>query len=413
MAFASDSLLVMAGLVGGASPALALLLCGAPPASAAARDYRFDGSISRAVLENYLSRAVTFMDLLTGVGDVDDNLRMLTHMGVKYAGRVVYRWGGEGDLPNSLPRAKLIADRVHAADPDMILQGCVFEIVTRGVESVPIPDWVFAEFGLPVEKRNFRYEAMLFPSGRFRDHWGKDASVPDMCQLETRMWFFYAAARYIDIGCEAIHFGQVHLIGAEDVGWRNWWDMLTRVRRYAKTHARRHLVLCDAHTHGLCFEGDKLLFDLHAFPLRIKDIPARPQEAELQEGYVDSIFGKSLGGLTPSGWRCDHLPYIVELDNWGVSDRPGQHFADGWTWGWDEICWFAHQPPDYRNSWLRYADRWVREHDPNGHLQMPASRCLASPVDGLSWYLANAPSAATPRGFGQEETIKAIWAAEE
>ena len=374
------------------------------------RDYKFDGSVSREVLDNYLSRCVTDMDLLSGKGNVDDNIRMLTNMGVKYAGRVVYRWGGEQDLPALLATAKQNAAKVHAADPDMILQAGAFEIVTTGVNALPIPAWVFTEFGLPVEQRHFRYDAMLFPDGQFRDHWSKDNSVPDMNQLETRMWFFYLAASYIDIGCEAIHFGQVHLIGAKDTGWRNWWDMLSRVRRYAKTHARRHLVLCDAHTHGLTFDSDKLLFDLHAYPLRIKDVPDKPQEGILEMNYLDTIFGKSAGGLTPSGWRCDHLPYIVELDNWGASGKEGQHVGDWWTWGMDEIVWFAHQPEEYRNTWLRYADKWVREHDPNGHLQMPASRCLAAPTaDGRAWYFANRKSAATPDGFGQEDTIKAIW----
>jgi hypothetical protein len=393
--------------------AAVLALCSTAAAEPAPRDYRFDGSISRPVLENYLSRCVTAMDLLTGAGNVDYNLRMLSNMGVKYAGRVVYRWGSEDQLPTLLPVAQDIAARIHAADPDVILQAGVFEIVTRGVEALPVPDWVFTEFDLPVEQRNFDYDAMLFPDGRFRDHWCKDGSVPDMCQLETRMWFFYAAASYINIGCEAIHFGQVHLIGAADEGWHNWSDMLTRVRRYAAGHARRHLVLCDAHTHGLVTDGDKLLFDLHAYPLRIRDIPDRPQEGELAVGYVDSLFGRSLGGLTPSGWRCESLPYIVEFDNWGVSDAPGTHVADWWTWGWDEICWFAHQPADYRNAWLRYADRWLRETDPNGFLQMPVSRCLCSPVGDVTWYLANTPSEATPQGFGQEETIKAIWAQDE
>lgn len=388
----------------------ALSLCTLAGAEPPARDYRFDSSISRPVLENYLSRCVTAMDLLTGVGNVDDNLRALHNMGVKYAGRVIYRWGSEQYLPAMLPKGREIAERIHAVDPDVILQAGVFEIVTRGVEALPIPEWVFTEFGLPVERRNFDYDAMLFPDGRFRDHWCKDGSVPDMCQLETRMWFVYAAASYIDIGCEAIHFGQVHLIGANDHGWRNWWDMLSRVRRYAATHARRHLVLCDAHTHGLVTESDKLLFDLHAYPLRIRDIPDQPQEAELAVGYIDSLFGKSLGGITPSGWRCDSLPYIVEFDNWGVSDAPGTHVGDWWTWGWDEICWLAHQPVEYRNAWLRYAQDWIRATDPSGFLQMPMSRCLCSPVNGLSWYLCNTPSEATPDGFDQEETIKDIWA---
>ena len=36
-----------------------------------------------------------------------------------------------------------------------------------------------------------------------------------------------------------------------------------------------------------------------------------------QVGYADAIFTKSKGGLTPSGWSCEHLPYVVEFDNFG------------------------------------------------------------------------------------------------
>ena len=64
----------------------------------------------------------------------------------------------------------------------------------------------------------------------------------------------------------------------------------------------------------------------------------RPQEGELRIGFIDSIYGRSKGGITPSGWRCGHLPYLVELDNWGVSSKPGQAGMGGcWVWGYDEI----------------------------------------------------------------------------
>ena len=54
-----------------------------------ARNYPFDGSMSEEVLRNYLSRSMTTMYLLTGHGDFDDNLRMLTNCGVKFTGRAV------------------------------------------------------------------------------------------------------------------------------------------------------------------------------------------------------------------------------------------------------------------------------------------------------------------------------------
>lgn len=380
------------------------------------RDYAFDGSISREVLENYLSRAVTMMDLLTGKGDVDDNLRMLRETGAKFAGRTVYLWGGEQGLEARLESAREIAPRVHAMDPELILQAGIFEIVTTQVASQAVPAWVFEEFGLPVEERSFNYEAMLFRDGKFVNHWGDGSSVPDMSQLETRMWFYYLARRYIDAGCEAIHFGQVALIGAADPDHAHWWDMLSRVRRYAQGHARRNFVLCDAHTPhgGPRYDGDKLLFDFHSFPLRIKEVEDAPLKGVLEVGYLDSIYGRSNGGITPSGWACSHLPYLVELDNWGSSGKEGQYSGSHWCWGYDEIDWFAHQSPEYRAEWLRYAWDWVREHDPNGFLQMPGSRCLhtAVPLEGGGetwWYHANRRSESVPAGFGDEETVREIW----
>jgi hypothetical protein len=159
--------------------------------------------------------------------------------------------------------------------------------------------------------------------------------------------------------------------------------------------------------------GDSLLLDFHAFPLRIKEVSDRPEEAILQLGFSDGLYLRSKGGITPSGWKCEHLPYLVELDNYGVSDHPGeaQQSKGGfvWIWGYDEISWFAHQPKEYRSRWLHYAQDWVRKTDPDGHLQMPGSRTRRSPLDKKNWYYANVPSAATPDGLGDEDTIREIW----
>ena len=59
------------------------------------RDYRFDGTMSREVLENYLSRSITMEGLLNGRGDLDDNIRMLETTGAKFIGRSLCLWGGE------------------------------------------------------------------------------------------------------------------------------------------------------------------------------------------------------------------------------------------------------------------------------------------------------------------------------
>jgi hypothetical protein len=376
-----------------------------------ARDYRFDGTISRQVLENYLSRAITMEGMLNGRGDLDDNIRMLKATGAKFIGRSICLWNGEANLLKNFERAKEQVPKVHAVDPEMILQACVFETVSMQVEQVPIPDWAFTALGRPVEKRNFRYEDIIYPQGQRRD-WGRNASVPDVSRPETKLWFYFLARSYIDLGFEAIHFGQVEIMNRNDRDLAHWSEVFALVRAYAAKHARRHMVICDGHvpSGGVVRDG-KLLLDFHSFPLRIMETPDKPQEAILKVGFSDGIYNKSKGGLTSSGWKCDHLPYLVEIDNYGASRTPGQPKAGGiWIWGYDEITWFAHQSKEYRATWLKYAWDWVRKTDPNGYLQMPGSRTLRSPGDNLRWYYANAPSAAVPEGFGDEEAIGRIWA---
>ena len=393
----------------------AYLLC---PFLATSQDFHFDSSISRPVLENYLSRSISFTELLhddlskprnnRGV-DPRDNRRFLLSTKAKFIGRALMVWGREKELPVFLATAKPYAAALHQADPEMILQAAAFEIVTPNVEAIPIPEPVFREFGQSVTNRAFLYQDMLYPNGRFVNHW-RNGSVPDMSRLETRMWFYFLVTSYIDVGIEAIHFGQIGLMDKNDSGYAGWLDMLGRVRAYARKHARRHFLLCDAHTPtGGYVEEGKLLFDFHSFPLRIAEVPDQPPKGVLRVGNSDSIYLRSKGGMTPSGWACEHLPYLVEFDNFGRS-TPGKPSKSPFIWGWDEITWFALLPEQERNDWLGYAWKWLKETDANGHLQMPGSRVLTPGTpDGPRWYWANTRCDACPNGFNTETTIKALW----
>ena len=363
------------------------------------KDYQFDGIISREVLENYLARSSTFGSLLHLT--LEDDLRMIKNTGVKFAGRAIWMWGGESKIDELVRVGEPFAKRIHEIDPDIILQGAIFEVVTKDINNVAIPESVFEEFGVPKEPRNFSYKAMLYPFGHRHNHWSKDSSVPDMSRLETRMWFFYVAKRWIDMGIEAIHFGQVEIMDDWDRSHRHWRDIMKRIRDYAKKNARRHIVLSDAHvpSGGIVHDGN-LMFDLHSFPSRPKSVKGKPYKAILEKGFSDSIYGRSKGGVTPSGWKCEALPYIVEIDNFGVSDHPGQYRESDkiHVWGWDEINWFIKQPEGYRNEWLEYAYNWVRKTDKNGYFQLPLRR--------FEHYSA---SMMTKKGMRQEDTIKGIW----
>ncbi len=396
-----------------------MAICGLGGTSAQAQDFHFDYSISPQVLGNYLSRSISFTELLhddltkrydkRGVNP-HDNIRLILESKAKFVGRSLMLWSHEDRLAGYLKTAKPYAALLHRYDPEIILQGAEFEIVTKNVGMVSVPRWVFQAFGQRVTDRNFRYQDMLYADGTFVNHWGKNSSVPDMSRLETRMWFYYLAVNYINVGIEAIHFGQVGLMDKHDPGHAGWLDMLGRVRAYAHEHARRHFILCDAHTPtGGYVEDGKLLFDFHSFPLRISEVPGQPYKGVLKVGYADSLFLRSKGGITPSGWSCEHLPYLVEFDNFGRKN-PGKSSKAPYIWGWDEITWFALMPEKERNNWLRYAWNWVRKTDPNAHLEMPGSRVMSpGSMWRPRWYWANSLSRACLSGFNTEQTIRELW----
>lgn len=404
---------------------------------------------TEAHLLGILSRAATVQTSMIGASagvNVSDALRMMNHTGVRYAGRTAWVWGGEDKLPGYLTTIKANAAQAHALMPDLILEGCIFEIVTKaGVEKIPVPRHVFEAFGLPATRRNFRYDAMRFPRGTlcgggttsFCDGmWGPNTTVPDLTQLESRLWFFFVGTSWILQGIEGLHVGQIMLMSKLDArqGMILTADLFSKLRIFARSHARRGFVLINAHLFEDPFvhfnQTDQLLFDFHAFPSRPQPVcdapknqlcamkPNGPGPCTLQPGK-DKIYLKSAGGVSVWGWSTKSLPYIVEFDNGGCTSHPGVAWQNNsWgagVWGWDEISWYAHQPPAYRNEWLSYAVHWLAHNDPAGHFEMAMRRGLCDSKFGKAYegrpdvknYDA---SSDLTSGFDQEAVIAQLWA---
>ncbi|WP_146683887.1 hypothetical protein [Limihaloglobus sulfuriphilus] len=398
------------------------------------RDYGFDGSISREVLHNYLSRSIHYLGMAVSSPEgpspsFEDDLGVVLKAGAKYISRCSYAWDVPADDDAHFQIAKERAGIIHRADPEIMLQADIFETVysakapeagdrdfsKNGVENIKIPAFAFEEFDLEPEERTFRYEDMIYKDGLWRNRWCPGASVPDITSTETKMWVFYRAKKYIDAGYESIQLGQIQLFTAKDSDWRHMEDIINRIRRYGKEHARRNYVLISGHVslespHKIVKDG-KILLDFLPFPLRLKSIPASPLHACLEMGYIDSVYDEKITGTHPSGWQCEDLPMVLEFDNYFNSlTNPGTIFP----WGTDEITWFANQKEDYRNEFLKYAWDWLWKHDPNSYLSMPGRRVCRVPVYEnenpitVSYYCNN-PSPACPGGFGQEDVIAEIW----
>ena len=385
-------------------------------------NFSFDGNLSREVLENYLSRAATASGLFES-DTLEDDLRVVARLGVKFLGRASGIWYMLEDDETHFARSRALAERVHAQDPEIILQACVFEIVTRRMEEVPIPADVFRAFGKPVEARCFRWREATLPG--FRDpredrEPGKRGGMPNLDNDEARMWFYYRATRYIDCGYEALHMGQVHLYTALDRGMKKTYELFQMIRDYAAVHARRHKVLLDAHTHGVNVNG-RLLFDYHAMPFTRAALPDLPGQrlVLVREGFSE-------GGENPNGFSGEAMPYLMEYDNWGglavrdpgALDRRELALRD-W-WGYDQIGWFANQPKAVRDHFIEYTYRWTQINNVNAFFEVPLRRMLSDAavrmrradtgeMDTNPNYQCNEPSPACPMGFGQEDAIRACW----
>lgn len=405
---------------------LPVLADGAPSSP---RRYDFEGTITQNVLENYLSRCLELPGICSTSPEptsqtFDEDLRLIQNTGAKFITRAAYAWDVPADEEAHFAMAAERAKRLHDADPELLLQACIFETayssrspeskgIKVGVEDIPVPAWVFEEFGLPVENRNFNYEAMLFPGGRFRNHWRPGASAPDIRQLETQMWYYYRARRYIDAGFESINMGQAMFTGTGDPTNHVWKGLLARIRKYGKEHARRKYVLLDAHITPVhpnvnVLADGEILWDFYTYPLRPVE-SHRSLDCHFEIGHEDGIQGRVPGGRHPAGWICDVLPHSLEFDN---SDGVFILNMPCYAWGLDESIWFANLKNDKRDAFLSYAWDWHWNHDKGGYLIMPGRRPARTPInkpDQLT-YSAHNPGPAYPEGFGQEDMIKAIWA---
>lgn len=383
------------------------------------KNYTFDTVIEKKVLENYLSRSATAA-FMTNTKTLEDDLRAIKNLGIKFIGRAAAIWEPEPDDGEHFRKAAYLAKRIHEVDEEIIIQACIFEAIYKEAENFKVPDYVLEDFGLPVEDRTFRFKEMLFPERPEGYIWGETGGIPDINRLETRLWFYYRATQYITAGYEALHMGQIHLYAANDRGFAETEKLFTKIRKYAKIHGRRHKVLMDAHSHGINIKG-KLLLDYHAMPYT--RVPLLEQDGEkmtlVNEGFSE-------GGENPNGWTCDTMPYLMEYDNWGgktVEDltqytREERAYMD-W-WGYDQIGWFANQDRETRNHFLEYTYKWTQVMNVNAYFEIPFRRTIEKAAvlmeradnnekEWQDYYQINEKSSDCPMGFGQEETIKQIW----
>ena len=360
----------------------------------------FDGSMPRKVLEYYLAHAAS-AQWISMSDTLDDDIRVILKCGFKFLGRAAGIWKANMPDEQHFSLVKQAAEKIHAADPEIILQACIFEAVyEEDLSRTKIPAFVFEAFGLPVEDRCFRHADCIMTPGE---------NMPDISRLETQLWFYYRGKMYIDCGYEAFHMGQIHLYAARDRSYRCIGKVISMLREYGKAHARRHKVLFDAHSHSIVVGGRSLL-DYNAMPYTRYPVLDRPGEK-----LVLVREGKSGGGISPEGVYEKALPFLYEYDNWGGRDlwahahQTEAELAWNQWWGGDQISWFACQDEESRNRFLDYTVKWTAVNNPDAFFAFPLMRGLGASFDGQEMtYKLNNRSDACPGGFSQEDAAAAL-----
>ena len=383
------------------------------------KDYKFDGRVSLEVLNNYLDRAMTFSGIsYASAENLKIHIDALLNMGVKHVARAGGWWTATDYDTAHYNHVKRNNEAIHAADPDIILEACIFETVGKQVENIPVSENTFVQFGIAPEKRNFRLGDMIFADGYGANQWGEGYHIPDITTLEAQMFFYERACRFIDLGFEALHFGQTNLIGKNDENLACWTKVIHKTRAYAKENARRHYVLIDCHFPGHNFVGTDgvMLADFTAFPLCLYVKSGQtdhfasednPQECDIHPNTGGEVYNKHIHGVSPSGWETNDYPYLVEFDNYGV--KPAEFGKAVNRWGYDEICWWGHQPQWYRQKFIKYIIDRIDGFKENGHLALPGCRWMVKlpNSDKGADYYCNDPKK-FEGGWGEEEFYKEI-----
>lgn len=259
---------------------------------------------------------------------------------------------------------------------------------------------------------DFYYHGQYFTPSRML----KPNQEFDISKVETRMWFLFQAACFIDFGYTAIHMGLYRIYSDEitDPGHELLFQLTNAMRDYAAEKGTFVLISGEVPykpiDNGLSAKvgnTDQLIFDFDSRAMRPREIgsingvpvtgdgndcdqPIDPEDLQAFNNFdcagepfpavVDpctiNSAGGSTGGVSPLGCTYEQVPYLVHWDgNAGIAPVPGLEVvcqqpcdpacmflggnpSNGYTsltWGYDDNRWFG-QPgvlsADCRKMWF-------------------------------------------------------------
>ncbi len=446
-------------------------------------DYYFMNTISEEVLHRYLDRAIQATELSmmwwdNGPGapgpsygpdydpysnvaplydaayDHGKLLRMILNTGTKFVFDNAFftppnpNWDSLSWICQTIKNDN---DFLHTNDPEIICGASIEEVIPAQDTMVLLPppaviDLFWQARPSSADQAYFDYKLMQIDYAYVLAHNNNQylhEGHLDLTKPETQMWYYYLATRYIDAGCESIHFGDLFDGCWNDNGNGSLWYLVYQIRRYAATHARRGLVLLDTHAgyvpadlhqshvlYGWYFDPypsnpvpdwqRQLIFDFHSLGIyypRNTGKPCIDPSSLASYGssilpvlleYGDGLLNHSRCGMNPQGWLCSHNPVLCRLDSGGIYPNAGCSYpissdpVSPDLYGYDNTSWFGRQYTSEKAAILKYTYYRIKCLDPYSHFCMPCRLIVRNnlPVASYQFYY---------NALTEETTITAIW----
>lgn len=297
-----------------------------------------------------------------------------------------------------------------------------------GANVVPLPAGIIAEFADELttdSSRAYYFDAQGRPRTDLRFRFSRLAYLfngttysPDFTRVEGRMWLFYQAVAYINLGYTSLHLGQPKVWGrlyavAGDERAQALHRLalfVGRIRRYARSRNGGALLVLTAEPmsedligeqrtvkllDGTTADGrDRYIFDFAMATMRPRETSPKldiragtnagsdyrcpavdpaalntPACAGQFMATIDPCHGFNFtsdgGGTSPLGLAyATQLPYVVYFDHGETVVRQANHDlaptgvlspGNAGTWNWDDSGWFSAALNDAcQADWLRF-----------------------------------------------------------
>ncbi|WP_118974483.1 hypothetical protein [Taibaiella koreensis] len=336
-----------------------------------------------------------------------------------------------------------------------VIQGTILEHIEKGVNVVPIPVAIIMACR---NEKGFEKKYYLDAGGNARTdlHFDFDrirnkkrklplADCPDITRIEARMWFYYLARMYIDMGYKSIHMGQLNEWGRLDQPrYKHTATVLAAIRAYARS---RHtfVLLTQENFRALKYPGtDTFMFDYDSRALRIREVTGpevcgdfncntvpvdylshTPCAGEGFPAVIDSCVlcaqGNSGGYQPVYGTYTPFQPYNTYFD-FGPGNHPDTGKASSgcdpnpqWgTWGWDDTKWFAQKiGAPCRAFWISDAIGRLRQyHNGFGFMTAPGLLLIPMPENGDRYLSGHNPTAGASYLLADEDPVMRAVAAQ-